>query len=191
MSLLFLYRQEEFEFGREFLLAVQPVREVDAPDPAVGVDLHPQSLDVVGTVGSAREVRQVELDLIPALVQPHGHRTDKGLYSGGGLVVGGPEPPPDVLVVEHLHFEREILFELNEPPCTFLMIITRKGSLIPSVFFGSAGHVMKFVDTFVPMISSTDDWMSWSVSRLMCPFRIYLSQIWRGLLLRLADTLPD
>jgi len=27
----------------------------------------------------------------------------------------------------------------------FLMIITRKGSLIPSVFFGSAGHVMNVV----------------------------------------------
>jgi hypothetical protein len=63
------------------------------------------------------------------------------------------------------------------------MIITRNGSLIPSVFLGSAGHVMKFVDTFVPMISSTDDWMSWSVSRLMCPFRISFSQICSGLLL--------
>jgi hypothetical protein len=70
------------------------------------------------------------------------------------------------------------------------MIITRKGSLIPSVFLGSAGHVMKLVDTFVPMISSTDDWMSWSVSLLMCPFRIYLSQIWRGLLLRKSVVYP-
>lgn len=35
--------------------------------------------------------------------------------------------------------------------------MTRNGSLIPSVFFGSAGQVMKLVDTFVPMISKTDD----------------------------------
>lgn len=54
---------------------------------------------------------------------------------------------------------------------TFLMIITRKGSLIPRVFWGSAGQVMKLVDTLVPMISRTDDWMSWSVMRLMCPLR--------------------
>ena len=51
------------------------------------------------------------------------------------------------------------------------MIITRKGSLMPRVALGSAGQVMKFVDTFVPISSSTDDWMSPSVMRLMCPLR--------------------
>jgi hypothetical protein len=35
--------------------------EVDAADAAVGVDLDAQGLDVVGAVGAAREVRQVEL----------------------------------------------------------------------------------------------------------------------------------
>ena len=34
----------------------------------------------------------------------------------------------------------------------FLTIITRKGSLMPSVFFGSAGHVTNVVATFVPKI---------------------------------------
>jgi len=34
----------------------------------------------------------------------------------------------------------------------FLMIITKKGNLIPSVFFSSAGHVMYVVLTFVPGI---------------------------------------
>jgi hypothetical protein len=37
------------------------------------------------------------------------------------------------------------------------MIMTRNGSLIPSVFFGSAGHWIKVVLTLVPMISKTDD----------------------------------
>lgn len=53
---------------------------------------------------------------------------------------------------------------------TFLMIITKKGSLMPNVFLGSAGHWMKVVLTLVPIISNTDDWMSGSVIRLMCPF---------------------
>jgi hypothetical protein len=35
--------------------------------------------------------------------------------------------------------------------------MTKKGNLIPKVSFGSAGAVMKFVLTFVPIISSTDD----------------------------------
>jgi hypothetical protein len=71
------------------------------------------------------------------------------------------------------------------------MIITKNGSLIPSVFFGSAGQVIKFVDTFVPIISSTDDWISWSVNLLIWPFRIYLSQICNGLLLILLRDEPN
>ncbi len=52
----------------------------------------------------------------------------------------------------------------------FLMIMTRKGSLMPRVFFGSAGQVTYVVDTFAPQISSTLEWISLSVMRLMCPF---------------------
>ena len=47
------------------------------------------------------------------------------------------------------------------------MIMTKKGSLMARVFLGSTGHVMKFVDTLVPMISRTEDWMSVSVNLLM------------------------
>ena len=112
ISLLLLHGQEQLELRGQLLLRVQPVREVDPPDPAVGVDLHPQRLDVVGAVGSAREVAEVELNLIPALIQPHGHCADEGLHPGGGLVVAGPESPPDVLVVEDLHFEGEVLLEI-------------------------------------------------------------------------------
>eukprot|EP00001_Collodictyon_triciliatum_P054543 09725_6 len=64
----------------------------------------------------------------------------------------------------------------------FFMIMTRKGSLIPRVFCGSAGHVIKFVLTFDPAISRTLDWMSGSVIRLMWPLRTCLSHIWSGLL---------
>ena len=58
------------------------------------------------------EVRQVELDLIPALVQPHGHCADEGLYPRGGLVVAGSEPPPHVLVVQNLDLECEVLLHV-------------------------------------------------------------------------------
>lgn len=40
------------------------------------------------------------------------------------------------------------------------MIITRKGNFMPKVFLGSAGQVMKVVETFDEMISSTSDWIS-------------------------------
>ena len=58
--------------------------------------------------------------------------------------------------------------------------MTRKGSLMPNCFFGSAGHWIKVVDTLVPIISKTEDWISGSVILLICPFRTFLSQIWSG-----------
>ena len=82
---LLLDGEVELELGGELLLAVEPVGEVDAADAAVGVDLDPERLHVVGAVRPPGEVRQVELDLVPALVQPHWHRADKRLYPGGGL----------------------------------------------------------------------------------------------------------
>ena len=39
----------------------------------------------------------------------------------------------------------------------FLMIMTRKGSLMARVLLESTGQVMKLVETLVPMISSTED----------------------------------
>lgn len=129
-----------------------------------------QGLDVVAAVGSAREIGEVELDLVPPLIQSHGHGADEGLDSGGALVVGGPEAPSNVLIVEDLHFEGEVFLELHGGRLTFLIIITRKGSFIPKVSLGFCGQVMKAVVTLVPIISRTEDWISWSVIRLMCPF---------------------
>ena len=63
------------------------------------MDLDPQRLYVVRAVGSPREVGEVELDLVPALVQSHGHRADERLHSGRALVVARAEPTAHVLVV--------------------------------------------------------------------------------------------
>jgi len=70
------------------------------------------SLDLVGAVSPAREVREVELDLIPALVEAHGHCAHEGFHARGGLVVGGAEPAHLVLVVEHTHFKAEFLLQV-------------------------------------------------------------------------------
>lgn len=40
------------------------------------------------------------------------------------------------------------------------MIMTKNGSLIPSVYDSLTGQVMYAVVTLVPMISRTEDWMS-------------------------------
>lgn len=47
-------------------------------------------------------------------IQSHGHGADKGLDACGALVIGSSESPANVLVVEHLYFEREVLLEVFE-----------------------------------------------------------------------------
>mmetsp|Transcript_1196 Transcript_1196/g.3488 ORF Transcript_1196/g.3488 Transcript_1196/m.3488 type:complete len:203 (+) Transcript_1196:229-837(+) len=105
-------RQEELELRRQLLFAVETVREVDAADAAVRMQLHPQGLDVVRAVSAARKVGQVELYLVPALIQAHRHRADEGLHARGTLVVGGPETAAHLLVVEHGDLEREVLLQV-------------------------------------------------------------------------------
>lgn len=70
LSLPFLLgdRQEQLELRGQLLLGVEAVGEVNAADPTVRVDLYPQRLDIVRAVRSSREVAQVELDLVPALL---------------------------------------------------------------------------------------------------------------------------
>jgi hypothetical protein len=80
-----LHGQEQLKLGRQLVFAIEPVRKVNAPHPAVGVDLHAQSLYVIGAVSAPGEVGKVELDLIPALVQSHRHGANEGLHACGGL----------------------------------------------------------------------------------------------------------
>lgn len=71
--------------------------------------LYSEGLDIVGTVGSAGEIRQVELNLVPSLIESHGHRADEWLHSSGTLIVRRAESTSNVLVIEYLDFEGEVL----------------------------------------------------------------------------------
>lgn len=69
----FLDGQEQLEFRRQLLLAVQPVAEVDAADAAVGMHLHAQRLNVVGACrkqgsGSTRGTLNTRWCLTSAMV---------------------------------------------------------------------------------------------------------------------------
>lgn len=76
------------------------------------MNLYAQGLDIVGTVRATSEVGQVKLDLVPPFVQSHGHGADEGLHTGRRLVVRSAESASNVLIIENLHFESEVLFEL-------------------------------------------------------------------------------
>ena len=64
------------------------------------------------------------------------------------MIVRRAESSTYILVIEYLDFEGEVLLKLKSEGLvwslflTFLIIITRKGSLIARVFFGSTGQVM-------------------------------------------------
>jgi len=109
---LVLYGEVQLELCRQFVFRVEAVREVDSADSAVGMDLDSEGLDVVGTVSTAGEVRKVELDLVPAVVQSHGHGADEGLDSRRALVVAGSEAPPHILVIQNLNFKCEVFLQV-------------------------------------------------------------------------------
>ena len=50
------------------------------------MDLDSERLDVVSSICSAGEVGQVELDLVPALVESHRHRADERFHTSCGLI---------------------------------------------------------------------------------------------------------
>ena len=45
------------------------------PNYKTPITIYPEGLDVVGTVRTPGEIAQVKLDLVPSLVQSHGHGT--------------------------------------------------------------------------------------------------------------------
>lgn len=74
--------------------------------------LHSQCLYIIGAIRPPREVRKVELDLIPALIKSHRHRANEGFYSSCALVVRGPKASSHVLIVQDLDFKGKVLFEV-------------------------------------------------------------------------------
>lgn len=61
--------QEQFELGRQFVFRVEAIGEVNASDPTVGMNLNSQGLDVIRSIGTAGEVGQVELNLVPSFLK--------------------------------------------------------------------------------------------------------------------------
>jgi len=90
---------------KETRFDVIKARRVDEHVTWVGRVLHlyAMRLDVVGAVGASSEVRQVELDLVPAAVEAHRQHAAERVNARRALIVAGAEPTSDVLVVEDLY----------------------------------------------------------------------------------------
>lgn len=68
--------------------------------------LNSQSLNVVCPISPPREIRQVELNLVPAIIQSHGHRTYKRLHSGGTLVIACTESSSYIFIIQDLKYRK-------------------------------------------------------------------------------------
>ena len=104
--------QEELELWWKFIFSVESIREVNSSNSAVSVDLNSESFYVVGTVSSSCEIGQVELNLIPSLIQSHRHCANEWLDSCCRLIVGGSESSSYALVIQDLNFEGEVLLKI-------------------------------------------------------------------------------
>ena len=74
----------------------------------------PKRFDVISTVSSSCEIRQIELNLIPAFIKSHGHGADERLDSSRRLVVRSSESTSNVLVIKYLDFKCEVFFQLKD-----------------------------------------------------------------------------
>lgn len=82
------------------------------------------------------------------------------------------------IIVEQLRGGSQTLIEPICPQVlTFLSTRIKYCNFIPNVFSGDAGHVIYVVATFAPAISVTQDWMSSSEMRLICPFSMLVPHI--------------
>lgn len=76
------------------------------------MDLYTQRLDIVGSVSPPGEVRQVELNLVPAVIQPHWHCADEWLHPRRALIVTRSKSPANIFIIQHLDFKCKILLEV-------------------------------------------------------------------------------
>lgn len=86
-----------------------PVREINASNSAVRVNLQPRCLDVIRAVCSSREIRQIKLNLIPTARQPDRHWCAEGSDASGALEIAHSKPPVHVLVVEYLSERKQCI----------------------------------------------------------------------------------
>ena len=76
------------------------------------MDLYVNSLNVIRPISSTSEVRQVELNLIPAFVETHRHCAHERFDTRCSLLIRGAEAAHLVFVVEHSYFKAEFFLQI-------------------------------------------------------------------------------
>lgn len=112
LGLLILDRQVEFKLSWKLILRVQSVGEIHPPYPTVSMNLYTQRLCVIGSISPPGEVGQVELNLVPAVIEPHGHGADEGLHPRRALIITCSKPPANIFIIQNLDLKGEVFLEV-------------------------------------------------------------------------------
>jgi hypothetical protein len=112
VSFFLLIRNVKLKLQRKLVFWIKTIAEINSSDSAIRVQTYPERFDVIGPISSSSEVSQVKLDLVPSVVQFHRHCADERLYFGLRRVIGGPESPLNVFVVENLNLKAELLLHV-------------------------------------------------------------------------------
>lgn len=108
----FLDWKKELELRRKLFFRIQTIREIYAANTAVCMDLNSECFYIISTISTSGEVREIELDLIPSFIEPHGHCTNERFDTRRWLVVWRAKTASHALIIQHLNFKREILFQV-------------------------------------------------------------------------------
>ena len=126
-------------------------------------------------VGRSHRCGQIELDLVLALVKPHGHGADKRLHPRRALVVTGMEIPLKVFIVPTPELQR-----WNISSGSWWSWPGRE-AWCPVFSSGQQGMWCRWCSHWIPPPPA----LLLSVILLMWPFRTFWTHIWSGLLPRL------
>jgi len=76
------------------------------------MNLNPCSFNIASSISPSSKVTQVDLNLIPAIIQTQRHGAVEGTDPSAGLEVAGAEPPSEVFIIQDFHLESEVALQI-------------------------------------------------------------------------------
>lgn len=105
-------QDEDLEILGKLLTSVESFTKVNPTQSTIGMNLDASRLKVSGPVGSACEVGQIDLHLIPTGIQTQRHGAIEGPDPGTRLEIAGPETSLEVSIVQDFHLEGKVAFQI-------------------------------------------------------------------------------
>ena len=129
-------KHDEFDNSHESKRREEKGRSLPLP-PIPRLYLNSERFDVIRSVGTSSEIREIELNLIPAIVQAHGHGTDEWFDTCRRLIVAGTETTSNISIVQNLQGEWQLVKENEKWPAFRLLLELRRWNTSSSFWWSS------------------------------------------------------